>query len=719
MRPPPFTSPRVAPWLAAAALWCAPAAAPAVPAELEPVPRTAVHRVALLAGVNDGGPERLRLRYAASDAQAFGAVLRELGGVAEPDVVPVMEGDRKGLLAGLEQLSGLARRWRGRATRVEAIVYYSGHSDEQGLLLRGEHLDYGELRRALERVDADVKLVVLDSCASGALARRKGLLKRPPFLQDESARIHGMAILTSSAEDEVSQESERLRGSFFTHHLISALRGAADVNGDGRVTLSEAYELAYRETLSRTESTQGGVQHATYDMDLSGSGELVLTDLRASTAGLVLAAGLDGRIFVRDTAGGLAAEVSKKGGARIELGLPRGRYSVRREWPQGSALADVTLRDGERRPLEDADFIRTLAEATTARGDAPGLRRVPFNLSLLPGVGTNDLLPEAAENAVALGLYTRSAALGGTALGFFGTWVDQEARFFQGSLFTNYAGGPMTGAQFSLGVNWAGGSVQGAQVVSLLAFAQSDVRGVQLSPAVALAGGSVRGLQLGGFLAGAGASSSGAQISLALNVARAGWTGAQISLTNLADAPVGLQLGLVNVARHATGVQLGLVNVSDDIDGAPVGVVNVVRNGQLHGEAYADDVEPVNVAIKMGSRRVFSTIFVGGGRSQTFRYGVSVGLHVGDRLWADFDGGCSGLHTVAEPLVYTNTLSFGRAVVGWQVWPQLAVFGGASANVFIRYVPEAPAQASYFPPLFILAGGVVNIWPGLILGARL
>jgi len=265
------------------------------------------HRVALLAGVNDGGPGRPRLRYAASDAQAFGAVMRELGGVSEKDTVTVVDGDRARVLAALEQLAGLARRAHGAGERVEAIVYYSGHSDEQGLLLRGERLDYSDLRSALKRVDADVKLVVLDSCASGALARRKGFVRRAPFLEDESARVHGTAIITSSAEDEVSQESERLRGSFFTHHLVSALRGAADADGDGRITLGEAYDMAYRETLARTESTQGGAQHPTYDMDLTGKGGLVLTDLRASTAGLMLEAGLEGRIFVRDASGALAA----------------------------------------------------------------------------------------------------------------------------------------------------------------------------------------------------------------------------------------------------------------------------------------------------------------------------------------------------------------------------------------------------------------------------
>jgi len=665
------------------------------------------HRVALLAGVNDGGPGRPRLRFAASDAQAFGAVMRELGGLAERDTVMVVDGDRARVLSGLDQLAGLARRARGAGDRVEAIVYYSGHSDEQGLLLRGERLDYTDLRGALGRVDADVKVVVLDSCASGALARKKGFVRRPPFLDDESARVHGTAILTSSAEDEVSQESERLRGSFFTHHLVSALRGAADADGDGRITLGEAYDLAYRETLARTESTQGGAQHATYDMDLTGTGGLVLTDLRTGSAGLVLDAALEGRIFVRDSSGALAAEVAKRPGARVELGLPPGRYSVRREWQEGSALADITLRDGERRTLDVKDFSRATVEATTPRGDGPSLRVVPVNLGLFPTFSTNDLLPEAAENNFALGLVTRSAALHGAALGFFWTWVDQESRYFQGSLGVNLARSSVTGVQLAPVMNWSGGTVTGVQIPAFVNRAESDLRGAQLSIATGWVGGSVRGFQFGGMFGYAGTDSAGAQMSLALNIARSGWTGAQ--------------LGAVNLAHKVTGVQLGLVNVADEMDGVPFGLVNVIGNGQRHVEAYADDVEPVNVSLKTGSRAFYTGFVVGGGWLGTFRYGVGAGLHLdlGQSFWTDFDVGASSVYPVVMPLAFTNVLAQGRVVFGWRVVGPVSLFGGVSANTYLRFNSDALAGVSWLPTLFSLNGGNILVWPGFVAGVRL
>ena len=57
------------------------------------------------------------------------------------------------------------------------------------------------------------------------------ILRRPPFLVDESADMRGHAFLTSSAETEAAQESDRIQASYFTHFLVSGFRGAADQPG--------------------------------------------------------------------------------------------------------------------------------------------------------------------------------------------------------------------------------------------------------------------------------------------------------------------------------------------------------------------------------------------------------------------------------------------------------------------------------------------------------
>ena len=58
--------------------------------------------------------------------------------------------------------------------------------------------------------------------------------------------------MASSSATELSQESDQLASSYFTHHLLLALRGAGDANQDGKVSLDEAYRYTYNRTLAGT-----------------------------------------------------------------------------------------------------------------------------------------------------------------------------------------------------------------------------------------------------------------------------------------------------------------------------------------------------------------------------------------------------------------------------------------------------------------------------------
>jgi len=202
-----------------------------------------VQRFALIAGTNFGGADRPLLRYAVSDAERFTQVLSELGGLNQANTILLKEPKVRNLVQALDQLSRrVSESGRpGARGRTEVLVYYSGHADEKGLLLGDDRYSYQSLRDRLDEIPADVRIAVLDACASGAFTRLKGGKVSKPFLVDESATMRGHAFLTSSAENEAAQESDHIGASYFTHYLVSGLRGAADVTGDGRVTLNEAY----------------------------------------------------------------------------------------------------------------------------------------------------------------------------------------------------------------------------------------------------------------------------------------------------------------------------------------------------------------------------------------------------------------------------------------------------------------------------------------------
>jgi hypothetical protein len=340
----------------------------------------AVQRYALVAGANFGGSDRAPLQYAISDAERFARVLTDLGGVSPSNAILLRQPKLGDLEQALEQLRGrLGEARRAAASngggRTEVLVYYSGHADEKGLLLGEDRYSYRSLRDRLDDIPADVRIAVLDACASGAITRIKGGQLRAPFLVDESADMRGHAFLTSSAETEAAQESDRIRGSYFTHYLLSGLRGAADMSGEGKVTLNEAYQFAFNETLGRTVDTKGGAQHPSYDINLSGTGDVVMTDLRQTSATLVLGEALDGRFFVRNAAQELVVELYKPYGRKVELGLAPGKYEVRVEREAAALLAKPEVVEGAHTVLEPTQFTPTTLQPTRARG---GFEPPPF-----------------------------------------------------------------------------------------------------------------------------------------------------------------------------------------------------------------------------------------------------------------------------------------------------------------------------------------------------
>ncbi|HEX5745163.1 MAG TPA: caspase family protein [Archangium sp.] len=750
----------------------------AVPALAEPGP---VRRLALLVGVNDGGPERVRLRYAVSDARSFDKVLGELGGVAAADRRVLVDVGRAGLLEALGELRARTEAARGSgASRVEVLVYYSGHSDEEGLLLKGERLGYGELRRALDALPADVRIAVLDSCASGAFARAKGGTRRPAFLVDSGNKVKGHAILTSSSEDEVSQESDRLGASYFTHHLISGLRGAADATRDGRVTLNEAYQFAFHETLARTEKTRGGAQHPAYDIELAGSGDLVMTDLRATSAGLYLTEALEGRLFVRDEAGMLVVEVQKLAGRAAELGLAPGRYQVRRELEGGASEAGFTLVEGQRTPLAPASFQAVALEATVSRGgpevapessavglarvdpellaragltEAPVLHplhsytRVPVSLSLIPQLSTNGLRAPSigrVENQLALGVVNggRAVRVRGAALSLVANWYEEEAHGLLLSTGFNAVKGDASGLMASPAANVVLGQVEALQLAVGANVAAGSVWGVQVAAGGNVTGGSFGGIQgaaglnvtrgdfagLQGAVGGnvTGGAVKGVQWAVGFNRA-SDVTGVQAALLNVGGDVTGVQLGLINVGRVVTGVQLGLVNVSEEVKGVPVGLLSFEKKGQFHVELYGSDIQLTNLAVKFGGKYLYTALLGGIGpddRLERFSLGMGLGLHLplGERMWLDGDVAGSTVLRVRDPFGGSaNVLGQGRVMLGVQLFERFAFFGGPTYNVYFAGSEGDRYKLTTLPSReeWLSESTTVRYWPGVQLGIRM
>ena len=332
-------------------------------------------RFALVVGNNVGEPPSEDLRYAEDDARKVASVLIELGGYRREDV-RVLAGatakQARASLAALERSVAAASRQNQHAT---LLVYYSGHARDGILRMRGSRLPLLELRRRLSRSAADVRIGIVDACEAGALTRLKGRVKGgrrgPSFLfePDDRAPAQGLILISSSAADEASQESDELGGSFFTHYLTSGLRGDADESGEGRVTLGEIYAYAYHQTVSVTAGTRSGPQHPTYRFDLEGQADVVLTDVSQGRSGVVFAAPLRGRYLLFDRDRSLvAAEIDKREGKTRRLALPAGRYVVKKRLDDHLLTENFRLPDGEFHWVDDTQMQRVAFEDDPVKG---------------------------------------------------------------------------------------------------------------------------------------------------------------------------------------------------------------------------------------------------------------------------------------------------------------------------------------------------------------
>jgi Caspase domain len=294
--------------------------------------RAETFRFAVVVGANHGVAPSQPLRYAERDAERFASALAQVGRVSPENLTVLRAPARDDIRRALDAMDVRIRSLRrAPGDRTLLLFYFSGHADGVHLEVGGEHFPYGELRDRLGRSAADIRIAFVDTCQAGALTRDKGVSRGPSFdiVLPDALDAGGAAFVTSSSVDEVAQESAELESSYFTHFLISALRGAADADSDGRVTLSEAYRYAYVRTLAETARTMAGPQHPTYAYRITGRSDVTLSDLRGSPATLVFPAGSGGEYLVFDGSHReLLAEVVIEPGDGRRLGVPAGRVLV-------------------------------------------------------------------------------------------------------------------------------------------------------------------------------------------------------------------------------------------------------------------------------------------------------------------------------------------------------------------------------------------------------
>jgi WD40 repeat protein len=244
----------------------------------------------LAIGVNAYSNTQYNLKYAVADATAFAEEVRrqqqQIANYEHIEVAPLLDeqATKVNILRALRRLAGTegtagpdapAALEKLKATQPEdaVFIYFAGHGTAQGqrfyllphdLGYAGERtrldalglqiiLEHGisdeELERAVEGIDADKFLMVIDACNSGqaleAEEQRRGPMNSRGLAQ--LAYEKGMYILTAAQSYQAAQEASQLGHGLLTYALIEeGLKQSAADNDpkDGQVWVREWFDYA-------------------------------------------------------------------------------------------------------------------------------------------------------------------------------------------------------------------------------------------------------------------------------------------------------------------------------------------------------------------------------------------------------------------------------------------------------------------------------------------
>lgn len=237
----------------------------------------------LVVGISEyRDPEIPRLRYAERDAFLFHDwLVSPQGGGLRPENVKLLTNER----ATLRNIKSAMFDWLAQAVEEDTVViFFAGHGTPQSPFVRENMyllthdseignvpvtaFPMWDIRTAIQRHIRARRIVILaDACHSGGIgneflvAARSAESHPNPISEgfiDLATIDPGICVITASAYNQESWEGPQWGGGHgvFTYTLVEALKGAADRNLDGVVTVAELGQYLSRKVRERTRGAQ-------------------------------------------------------------------------------------------------------------------------------------------------------------------------------------------------------------------------------------------------------------------------------------------------------------------------------------------------------------------------------------------------------------------------------------------------------------------------------
>ena len=203
-----------------------------------------------------------RLRHTINDIKRLSETLQQRGDYRPDCILEIVDTSPNSRFQPLR--ASLLAELPGWLSKVgpndQVLVYFSGHGlcGEDGKLylapidcnpddLASTCIEVQWLREQIAACQARFKILVIDACHAG---NEKGEADTPSVSAKDLGTpfkdLTGVFTLASCAAKEKSQIWEDMEQSLFSYWLNQGLRGHADQDGDGAITIDELYAHVYR-----------------------------------------------------------------------------------------------------------------------------------------------------------------------------------------------------------------------------------------------------------------------------------------------------------------------------------------------------------------------------------------------------------------------------------------------------------------------------------------
>jgi Caspase domain len=265
---------------------------------LAPVGRSDIgQRWAVIIGVSEYQDSRIPgLRYATRDAQAvYDWLVSPNGGRFAPSRVNLLL-DRK---ATNENIKGALFAWLKQAIEEDLVViYFAGHGSPespdalQNLYLLPHNTKYNsiaasgfpmwDIETALKRfIKAKRVVIIADACHSAGVGQAfdmatrtgRGIQINPinSGFQNLTDLGKGICLISASRDKELSREGSEWGGGHgvFSYYLLEGLKGAADFDNSGSVTIGELTVYVSQQVRRATLNAQNPIVSGSFDPSLT------------------------------------------------------------------------------------------------------------------------------------------------------------------------------------------------------------------------------------------------------------------------------------------------------------------------------------------------------------------------------------------------------------------------------------------------------------------